>query len=152
MKSSASQPLPVDQVSTDLRAFAAELRLRLEGRGEVSTPDTDGFGEGFTVRSAVEGTVEVWLMHDAEGIVVGLDRCPGWDLPRESGSVGTVEAIVEAAVGGSIEVGSGRAVRSYRVPMPDGTVMEDTAEGSVATLLALPWKPRLRWQSASPYS
>jgi hypothetical protein len=35
--------------------------------------------------------------------------------------------------------------------MPDGTVMEDTAEGFVATLLAMPWKPHLRWQSAAPY-
>ncbi len=33
----------------------------MEGRGVVSTPETDGSGEGSTVRSAVEGTVEVWL-------------------------------------------------------------------------------------------
>lgn len=52
--------------------------------------------------------------------------------------MGTVELNVAAAVYGMIECGSGRGVRPYPAPMPDGAVIEDTAEEFMATLLAMP--------------
>lgn len=148
----APQALPLDETTAALRALAARWQERLTGRGSVSPPHDDGGVEGFTVSSPSDGTVEVWVMHDADGVVVSLGGAPGWELPREQASVDVVEAIIDAAVEGRIEVGTGRGMRSYRVPMPDGSVREDAAEGLAALLLAMPWKPRLRWTTAAPYA
>ncbi|WP_156533069.1 hypothetical protein [Cellulosimicrobium sp. I38E] len=90
-------------------------------------------------------------MHDADGVVVGVDRCPGWELPRASSSVATIDAVVQAAVDGTIEVGSGRGVRRYRVTTGDGAVLEDAFEGLRALVLSMPWQPRLRWETTTPY-
>ena len=91
-------------------------------------------------------------MHDTDGIIVGLEGCPGWQLPRTPSSVDVVRAIVDAVVAGKVEVGTGRKVRSYRVVLPDGTVMEDGAKGVLASLLEMPWKPRMHWASAKAYT
>lgn len=147
----APQALPLDETTAALRALAARWQERLAGRASVSPPHDEGGVEGFSVSSPSNGTVEVWVVHDADGVVVSLGGAPGWELPRESASVAVVEAIVAAAVEGRIEVGTGRGLRSYRAPMPDGSVREDAAEGLAALLLAMPWKPRLRWATAAPY-
>ncbi|MFI2101752.1 hypothetical protein ACH436_00535 [Isoptericola sp. NPDC019693] len=90
----AGGELPMDQVTTELRRLATTLRSQLGERAEISGPTVDGGVEGLTVRSATEGSVEVWLMHDADGVVVGLDGCPGWQLPRTLESVAVVRAII----------------------------------------------------------
>ncbi|SKC66316.1 hypothetical protein SAMN04324258_2313 [Krasilnikoviella flava] len=128
------------------------LRSDLGARAEITGPTVDGDVEGFSVRSETDGSVEVWLMHDADGVIVGLDRCPGWQLPRTPSSVNVFLTIIDAAVAGRVEVGTGRKVRSYRVVMPDGTVMEDSARGAFASLLEMPWKPRTRWATATAYA
>lgn len=149
MNNPGERRLPMDEITAELRALARELAERLVGAGEVSAPSSDGVGEGFEVRPTAAGPVEIWLMHDADGILVGLDKCRGWELPRELKSVDIAKAIVVAAVAGSLEIGSGVGVRAYRLILPDGTVMNDASEGFAALLQ--PWKPRLRWRSATPY-
>ncbi|MFI2101753.1 hypothetical protein ACH436_00540 [Isoptericola sp. NPDC019693] len=52
---------------------------------------------------------------------------------------------------GRVEVGTGRRVRAYRLPMPDGTVMDDSEKGALAALLEMPWKPRMRWGTSAAY-
>jgi len=148
---SAGGELPNDRVTTELRRLASTLRSDLATRAEVSGPTVDDDVEGFSVRPATDGALEVWLMHDADGIIVGLGGCPGWQLPRTPSSVDVVRAIVDAVVAGRVEVGTGRKVRSYRVVLADGTVMEDSAKGVLASLLEMPWKPRMRWGSAKAY-
>ncbi|MFB8229437.1 hypothetical protein [Cellulosimicrobium sp. NPDC055967] len=150
---SAGGELPNDRVTTELRRLASTLRSDLATSAEVSRPTVDGdVVEGFSVRPATDGALEVWLMHDADGIIVGLEGCPGWQLPRTLSSVDVVRAIVDAVVAGKAEVGTGRKVRSYRVALPDGTVMADSAKGVLASLLELPWKPRIHWASAKAYT
>ncbi|MFI2102022.1 hypothetical protein ACH436_01925 [Isoptericola sp. NPDC019693] len=143
--------LPNDEVTTELRRLASALRTELGDSAEISGPTVDGGVEGLTVSSATDGSVEVWLMHDANSVAVGLDGCPGWDLPRTLESVVVVRAIIDAAAAGRVEVGTGRRVRSYRVPMPDGTVMEDNKTGVLAAMLEMPWKPRMRWGTSAAY-
>lgn len=144
-------PLPADETTAALRDLALRWRERLRGRAEVSLPHGDGGAEGFSVEPRAEGAAEVWVMHDADGVVVGIDRCPGWELPRTASSVATIDAVVRAAVDGTIEVGSGRGVRRYRVTTEDGTALEDAFEGLRALVLSMPWRPRLRWETTTPY-
>ncbi|MFC8599057.1 hypothetical protein [Isoptericola sp. NPDC057191] len=144
--------LPDDEVTTELRRLASTLRSELGDRAEISGPTVDGGVEGLTVSSSTDGSVEVWVMQDADGVVVGLGGCPGWQLPRTLESVVVVRAIFEAAAAGRIEVGTGRGVRSYRVPLPDGTVMKDSKTGVLAAMLEMPWKPRMRWGISAAYS
>lgn len=149
---SAGGELPNDRVTTELRRLASTLRNDLATGAEVSGPTIDGDVEGYSVRPAMDGALEVWLMHDADGIIIGLGGCPGWQLPRTPSSVDVVRAIVDAVVAGRVKVGTGRNVRSYRVVLADGTVMEDSASGVLASLLEMPWKPRMRWGSANAYA
>lgn len=149
---SAGGELPNDRVTTEFRRLASTLRRDLATRAEVSGPTVDGDVEGFSVRPAADGAVEVWLMHDADGVIVGLEGCPGWQLPRTPSAVAVVRAIVDAVVAGRVEVGTGRMMRSYRVVLPERTVMEDSANGVLALLLGTPWKPRMHWVSAKSYT
>lgn len=144
-------PLPADDTTAALHELALRWRDELRGRAEVSLPHEDGGAEGFSVTPRADGAAEVWVMHDAEGIVVGIDRCPGWELPRTASSVATIDAVVEAAVAGTIEVGSGRGIRRYRVTTGGGDVLEDTFEGFLALALSMPWRRRLRWETTTPY-
>ncbi len=128
------------------------LRSDLATSAEVSGPSVDSDVEGFSVRPATDGALEVWLMHDADGIIVGLEGCPGWQMPRTPSSVDVVRVVVDAVVAGRVEVGKGWKVRSYRVALPDGTVLEDSAKGVLASLFEMPWKPRMRWVSARAYA
>jgi hypothetical protein len=147
------RPLPADEITERLRDLAGQLVTRLAGVARVVLPSAgdQGIVEGADVTPVAVDAVRVWWMHEADAILVGLSGCPGWELPRVSASVDAVSAIVNAAVAGSIEVGKGRGVTSYRVRMPDGNLREDTSEGLVGFLLSMPWKPRLRWSVAKPY-
>jgi hypothetical protein len=154
VKTTDPRPLPADEITTQLRELADEVTARLAGVATVSreTAEDTGVVEGANVSPKVEGAVSVFWSHSADDIIVSLGDCPGWELPRSSAGVETVRAIVDVAVAGSIDVGSGRGVKAYRARMPDGTVREDTHEGLLAVLLSMPWKPRLRWRTATPYS
>ncbi|WP_166852925.1 hypothetical protein [Isoptericola sp. BMS4] len=143
--------LPLDEVTREVRRLARTLPVELGAAAQVSAVSGDGRVEGFSVRSETAGSVEVWMMHDAGRLVVGVDDCPGWDLPRTPESVAVLRAVVDAGAAGRIEVGAARGRRSYRVPLPDGTVMEDGRVGLLGTLLEMPWKPRVRWSAAAAY-
>jgi len=71
---------------------------------------------------------------------------------RAPESVEVVRAITDAAVAGLVQVGKGRGITTYRVRTPDGVLREDTHEGLAGFLLSMPWKPRLRWETAAPYA
>lgn len=154
VKRQEDRPLPVDEITVALRELATELASALDGVATVAgerSADT-GIVEGADVTPSVEGAVAVWWMHSAEDIIVGLGAAPGWELPRTTASVEVVRAVVDAAVGGGVEVGRGRGITTYRVRTPDGLVREDTHEGLVGVLLTMPWKPRLRWERAAAYT
>lgn len=108
--------------------------------------------EGADLVPAADGAVRVGWMHSAEDIIVTVGRAPGWELERTDASVVTLRAVVEAAIGGQVEVGKARGVTTYRVRTPDGRVLEDTHEGVVGVVLSMPWTPRLRWRNAAPYA
>jgi hypothetical protein len=145
-------PLPDDEITADLRGLAVDLGVRLVDVATVGreSADTTGVVEGADVVPRREGAIRVWWVHSAEDVIVGVGQAPGWDLPRSTASVDLVRAIVEEAVAGRVEVGKGRGITTYRVSTPDG-VREDTHEGLAGFLLSMPWKPRMRWESAAPY-
>ncbi|MBD3778172.1 MAG: hypothetical protein IE923_02755 [Micrococcales bacterium] len=143
-------PLPADGITDALHAFRAELAATL---GDVASVTWDGdlTVEGCNVEPAAESAVSVGWVHSAEDIVATLGRAPGWDLPRSPDGLKTLHAIVDAAVHGEVEVGTGRGLTVYRVRTPGGTVLEDTHEGLAGFLMSMPWKPRLRWATATAY-
>lgn len=154
MRTTSVNPLPSDEVAAQLDDLASGLAVRLAGVASVDWASSEdaGFPGGVEVMPAVKDAVRVWWTHSSEEINVGFDDCTGWDLPRSPASVEIVHAIVNAAVAGAVDIGAGRGVKVYRVRMPDGSVREDTYEGLAGVLLAMPWKPRLRWRAATPYS
>ncbi|WP_298462391.1 hypothetical protein [uncultured Cellulomonas sp.] len=147
-------PLPVDEITTELRQFAGTLGGSLVGVAAVGRERAEDAGvvEGADVVPQHHDAVGVWWEHSSEDIVVGIGQAPGWELPRSAGSVDVVRAIVEEAIAGRVEVGRGRGITTYRVRTSDGVVREDTHEGLAGFLLSMPWKPRMRWKKAAPYS
>jgi len=147
-------PLPLDEITTELRRLARALAVRFTDVATVAHEcgEDSGVVEGADVDPAAQGAVSVWWMHSADDIIVGLADAPGWELPRTAASVEIVRAIMDAAAAGLVEVGKGRGITTYRVRTPDGEVREDTHEGLASVLLSMPWKPRLRWENAAPFA
>jgi hypothetical protein len=118
VKTPEDRALPDDQITAELRHLAADLAAGLTGVATVGHERAEDVGivEGAEVTPAAAGAVSVWWMHSTEDIIVGLGNAPGWELPRTGASVGTVRAIVDAAVGGHVEVGTGRGT-TLRVRM-----------------------------------
>ncbi|GAA2723337.1 hypothetical protein [Cellulomonas aerilata] len=152
-RESSPGPLPLDDITSDLRALVGRLGEQLEGVATVGTEQAADTGvvEGGDVVPLREGAVRVWWMHSAEEIYVGIGDAPGWEVPRSAASVDLLHAVIEEAVAGRVEVGKGRGTTTYRVRTPDGHVREDTHEALRGLLLPMPWKPRLRWESSKPY-
>ena len=124
MASAQDRPLPEDEISDALRALRGELASRLRGVATVTSEAAESRGvvEGCTVEPAVDSAVSVWWMHSAEDIVAGLANAPGWELPRTREGVESLRSIVEAAIRGEVEVGTGRGLTTYRIRTKDGVV------------------------------
>jgi hypothetical protein len=150
---SSPGPLPLDDITSDLRALVGRLWEELEGVAVVGSEQAadSSFVEGADVVPRRDGAVGVWWMHSAEEIHVGIGDAPGWEVSRSVASVDLLRGVIEEAVAGRVEVGKGRGITTYRVRTPDGRVHEDTHAGLWGLLLSMPWRPRLRWQNSEPY-
>jgi hypothetical protein len=151
----STDSLPEDQLSDELRGFSDAVVDRLSGTAEIDVERWKADGSligGAHIVPRAPGAVSVQWEQFADGIVVGVGWCEQWELPRTSAGIATLRSVVDAAATGSIEVGVGRGQTHYRVRLPDGSVLEAVHEGFKAWLLSMPWKPRLVWGTAAPYS
>ncbi|NUU18399.1 hypothetical protein HP550_14170 [Cellulomonas humilata] len=146
--------LPDDQVTAQVGALCTDQASRLSGVAtvelildEAPKPPT---GAWITPR-AVGAVAVSWEQFD-DCLVAGVYGCEQWEFPRTTAGVATVRAVVDAAVTGAIEVGTGRGQTHYRVRLPDGSVREAARSSFKGWLLTMPGKPRLAWSTTAPYS
>lgn len=146
--------LPDDQVTAQVGALCTDLAARLSGVAtvELVLDEAPKPASGAWITPRAVGAVGVnWEQFD-DCLVAGILGCEQWELPRTTAGVATVKAVVDAAVTGAVEVGSGRGQTHYRVRLPDGSVLEAARSSVKAWLLTMPGKPRLVWSTTAPYS
>ncbi|KQY41919.1 hypothetical protein [Cellulomonas sp. Root137] len=146
--------LPDDQVTAQVGALCADLVSRLFGVAtvELVLDEAPRPASGAWITPYAVGAVGVsWEQFD-DFLVAGIHGCEPWELPRTTAGVATVKAVVDAAVTGAVEVGTGRGQTHYRVRLPDGSVLEAARSSFKGWLLTMPGKPRLVWSTTAPYA